>query len=64
MLVGHPPFVGENQIDTYHKIMRGKYKVPSHFPRAAKEMVSRLLSFNPATRLGCLKSGSSPSPSP
>ena len=50
--------------DIYHKIMRGKYKVPSHFPRAAKEMVSRLLSFNPATRLGCLKSGSSPSPSP
>jgi len=44
--------------------MRGKYKVPSHFPRAAKEMVSRLLSFNPATRLGCLKSGSSPSSSP
>jgi len=50
--------------DIYHKIMRGKYKVPSHFPRAAKEMVSRLLSFNPATRLGCLKSGSSPSSSP
>ena len=24
MLVGHPPFVDENQIDTYHKIMRGK----------------------------------------
>ena len=58
MLVGNPPFAADNQMDIYHKIMRGKYKVPSHFPKAAKEIVSRLLSSNPAARLGCLKSGS------
>ena len=58
MLVGNPPFAADNQMDIYHKIMRGKYKIPSHFPKAAKEIVSRLLSSNPAARLGCLKSGS------
>ena len=26
MLVGQPPFVGATQLDTYHKVTRGKYK--------------------------------------
>ena len=30
MLVGHPPFMAENQMETYHKIMRGKYKIPDN----------------------------------
>jgi serine/threonine protein kinase len=57
MLVGHPPFVGENQIETYHKIMRGKYKIPQNFPRGAKDIISRLLVHTPAGRLGCWKNG-------
>jgi len=57
MLVGHPPFVAESQMETYHKIMRGKYKIPQNFPRAAKDMISKLLTYNPAGRLGCWKNG-------
>ena len=57
----HPPhcrpFVGENQIETYHKIMRGKYKIPQNFPRAAKDIISRLLVHTPTGRLGCWKNG-------
>jgi len=57
MLVGQPPFVADNQIDTYHKIMRGKYKIPQNFPKAAKDMISKLLCHNPAARLGTWKGG-------
>ena len=57
MLVGHPPFVAENQMETYHKIMRGKYKIPQNFPRHAKDIISKLLTYNPAGRLGCWKDG-------
>jgi len=57
MLVGQPPFVAESQIDTYHKIMRGKYKVPQNFPRSAKDIIGKLLCHNPAARLGTLKGG-------
>ena len=31
--------------------------MPQHFPKSAKEVVAKLLCFNPAGRLGCLKSG-------
>ena len=31
--------------------------MPQHFPKSAKEVVAKLLCFNPAGRLGCLKNG-------
>jgi len=57
MLVGHPPFVAEHQVDTYNKIMRGKYKIPQNFPRDAKDMISKLLVHQPNGRLGCWRNG-------
>jgi len=59
MLVGQPPFVGNTQLDTYHKITRGKYKMPTTFSRDTKDLISRLLMHNPASRLGCNYSGPS-----
>ena len=59
MLVGQPPFVGATQLDTYHKITRGKYKMPTTFQREVKDFISRLLMHNPASRLGCSWGGSS-----
>jgi len=58
MLVGQPPFMAESQIDTYHKIMRGKYKVPANFTKASKDIISKLLCHNPAARLGTWRGGS------
>ena len=57
MLVGHPPFVAESQVDTYHKIMRGKYKVPQNMGRPGKDIISRLLVHTPSGRLGCWRNG-------
>jgi serine/threonine protein kinase len=59
MLVGQPPFVGATQLDTYHKITRGKYKMPTTFTREIKDFISRLLMHNPAVRLGCSWGGPS-----
>jgi len=58
MLVGQPPFVGQTQLDTYQKITRGKYKMPTNFGRPTKDLISRLLMHNPAARLGCTWGGS------
>jgi len=57
MLVGHPPFVAESQVDTYHKIMRGKYKVPQNMGKPSKDIISRLLVHTPSGRLGCWRNG-------
>jgi CRP-like cAMP-binding protein len=53
MLVGQPPFVGATQLDTYHKVTRGKYKMPMNLHPKVKDFISRLLMHNPAGRLGC-----------
>ena len=58
MLVGQPPFVGQSQLETYHKITRGKYKMPTTFTPQIKDFISRLLMHNPAVRLGCSWTGS------
>ena len=55
MLVGQPPFCAESQIDTYHKIMRGRYKVPQGMSSRDKDVISKLLCHNPNARLGCGK---------
>ena len=52
MLVGTTPFAADEQIETYHKIMRGKYHLPMRFPKSAKDIISKLLCNNPAVRLG------------
>jgi len=55
--VGHPPFLGETPVETYHLTMRGKYRLPVRFPRAAKSLISKLLMHHPSLRLGCMKGG-------
>jgi len=57
MLVGQPPFVGPTPVETYHLTMRGKYRLPLNFPKAAKALISKLLVHHPALRLGCMKDG-------
>merc|ERR1719217_1017195 len=58
MLVGSPPFHAESQMDTYHKIMRGKYKVPNLVGKRPRELITRLLVHNPSGRIGTQRGGS------
>ncbi|PHJ22686.1 agc kinase [Cystoisospora suis] len=57
MLAGHPPFVDENPLAIYRKIIAGKIEFPRSFDYAAKSLVKRLLTHDPMKRYGCLKDG-------
>ena len=57
MLVGYPPFCADDPMDIYQKILRNKPSYPASFPKAAKELVQKLLTTNPSQRLGSLKRG-------
>jgi len=57
MLVGQPPFVADTPVETYNKIMRGRYRIPSALAPEAKDFVAKLLVHSPALRLGYTRSG-------
>ena len=57
MLVGEPPFVADTPVETYKKIVSGKYKTPSALPHTTKDFMARLLAHSPALRLGCTRGG-------
>ena len=54
MLHGEPPFVEDDQMATFKRIAALDYRVRSHVPADAKDLIRRLLSANPAKRLGML----------
>jgi serine/threonine protein kinase len=59
MLASYPPFYDEDPMRTYAKIMRGELHFPSHFSRAAVDLVRRLLHPKPTKRLGVTAGGAS-----
>jgi protein kinase X len=52
MVVGHPPFYGPNPFVVYQKILETKITFPTSVPRAAKTLMSALLTPNRSSRLG------------
>lgn len=50
MLVGKPPFETKTLKDTYQRIKRNEYYVPQYVSQEAKNLISKLLRPNPATR--------------
>jgi serine/threonine protein kinase len=58
LLVGQPPFVGENPMDVYKLILRAKVRFPSMVTTEPKDFVRRCLRPNPARRIGCSSEGS------
>ncbi|KAF9418402.1 pkb-activating kinase-like protein [Podila epigama] len=52
LLAGRPPFKGSNEYQTFQKIVKLEYSFPAGFPRAAMDLVSRLLVHDPNERLG------------
>lgn len=57
MIASYTPFYHQNQLKMYDKIVRGKYKFPSHFSRSAKQIVAELLEHKPTKRLGVIAGG-------
>ena len=57
MLSGSPPFVDEEPMGIYRKILAGKIEFPRYFDRHAKDLIANLLQPDITKRFGNLKSG-------
>ena len=52
MFTGNPPFVDDNPMRIYQKILDGRIDFPSSMNAHAKDFISRLLAKNLSSRLG------------
>lgn len=50
MLVGRPPFETESLKETYTRIKRTSYSLPSHLSQSAKELITEILTSKPEGR--------------
>jgi len=57
MIVGYPPFVDEDPMGIYQKILSGKIVFPKLFDKNAKSLVKHLLTAELSKRFGNLKKG-------
>jgi len=57
MVVGYPPFVDEDPMGIYQKILSGKIVFPKFFDKNAKVLVKKLLTADLGKRFGNLKNG-------
>jgi len=57
MIVGYPPFVDEDPMGIYQKILSGKIVFPKMFDKNAKGLVKKLLTADLGKRYGNLKNG-------
>eukprot|EP00386_Alphamonas_edax_P014637 GDKI01044886.1.p1 GENE.GDKI01044886.1~~GDKI01044886.1.p1 ORF type:complete len:323 (+),score=135.79 GDKI01044886.1:119-1087(+) len=57
MIVGYPPFVDEEPMGIYQKILSGKIVFPKFFDKNAKALVKKLLTADLGKRFGNLKAG-------
>lgn len=57
MLAGCPPFVDDDPMGIYQKILAGRISFPRYFDKDAKDLIRKLLVADVTKRLGNLKGG-------
>jgi serine/threonine protein kinase len=57
MLAGQPPFVDDEPMGIYQKILAGKIEYPKSFDKYAKDLIKNLLVADLSKRYGTLKNG-------
>ncbi|KAF4750564.1 hypothetical protein FOZ63_004546 [Perkinsus olseni] len=57
MMVGYPPFVDEDPMGIYQKILAGKIVFPRSFDKHAKSLVKKILTADLTKRYGTLRGG-------
>jgi len=58
MMMGDPPFVADDPMQIYAKIINAQLHLPFFFPKKARKIINELLTKNPLKRLGALRGGS------
>ncbi|KAK9459535.1 kinase-like domain-containing protein [Lipomyces oligophaga] len=51
LMCGRPPFKGNNEYQTFQKIIHLNYQLPPNLPAAARDLIPKLLILDPAKRL-------------
>ena len=49
-MVGHPPFETQSLKDTYNKIKRNEYHIPSRIGPLARALITKMLLPEPSNR--------------
>lgn len=57
MTAGYPPFYADSPIKLYEKIVAGKFRFPSHFSKAIRDLLTNMIVVDRTARYGCLKRG-------
>jgi len=57
MCAGFVPYYSDDPMEVYQLILGGDLKFPSHFSRAAMDLITKLMNQNQAKRLGNMKNG-------
>lgn len=57
MLTGEPPFVDDDPMGIYQKVLANKYSFPRGYDKYAKSLTKKLLTPDLTKRYGCLKNG-------
>lgn len=57
MMTGQPPFVDDDPMGIYQRILAGRIVFPRYFERKAKSLVKKLLVADLSRRYGCSKDG-------
>jgi len=57
MMTGQPPFVAEDPMEIYKKIINAKHRLPWFFPKKCRNIIGDLLTKNPIKRLGSFRGG-------
>ncbi|CAH0604631.1 unnamed protein product [Chrysodeixis includens] len=52
MLIGQPPFTGDNRTKTIEKILKGKLMLPAYLTQDARDLIRRLMKRSETQRLG------------
>lgn len=58
MLTGEPPFIDDDPMGIYQKILGNKLSFPKGYDKAAKSLTKKFLTADLTKRYGCLKNGS------
>ena len=57
MAAGYPPFIADNPVGIYEKVVSGKIRFPHHFSSSLRDLLGNMIRRDPSMRYGNLQNG-------